>query len=61
MILHIMYVQIKSKKKKRKKKDWPTDPPNFRAKRTNKPYIFLGLNPNTGWDDVQEGVKNIIC
>ena len=28
--------------KKKKKKDQPTNPPNFRAKRANKPFIFLG-------------------
>ena len=25
------------------KKDRPTDPPNFHAKRANKPFIFSGL------------------
>ena len=29
--------------KKKKKEDWPTDPPDFQAKRANKPFIFLGL------------------
>ena len=28
---------------KKKKKNRPTDPPHFQAKRANKPYIFLGL------------------
>ena len=26
-----------------KNKKWPTDPPNFQAKRADKPFIFLGL------------------
>ena len=28
---------------KKKKKDRPTDPPDFQAKRANKPLIFLGI------------------
>ena len=34
----------KKKLKKKKKKDQPTDPPNFHAKRANKPFIFLDLS-----------------
>ena len=34
---------ISSVSRFKKKKDWPTDPPNFQAKRANKPFIFLGL------------------
>ena len=30
---------------KKKKQSRPTDPPNFQAKRANKPFIFLGLIP----------------
>ena len=42
--LHFLCVQIKKKKKKRDEKiDLPTDPPDFQAKRANKPFIFLGL------------------
>ena len=37
MTLHLLCVQIK------KKKDRPTDPPDFEAKRANKSFIFLGL------------------
>ena len=33
MILQIICVQIR-------KKNQPTDPPNFQAKRANKPFIF---------------------
>ena len=33
MILHFFCI-------KKKKKDRPTDPPNFQAKRANKPFIF---------------------
>ena len=36
-ILYFFCIQVK------KKNDGPTDPPNFQAKRTNKPFIFLGL------------------
>ena len=35
--------RFKEKTEKKKKKDWPTDPPNFQAKRANKRFIFLGL------------------
>ena len=42
MILYFFCVQI-LKKKKRQKKDQPTNPPNFQAKRANKPFIVLGL------------------
>ena len=39
MILHFFSVQ--NLKKKKKKKDQPTDHPNFQAKRANKPFIFF--------------------
>ena len=39
MILHFFCVQIKKKKKSYQ----PTDPPDFQAKRANRPFIFLGL------------------
>ena len=29
--------------KKKKKKDWLTDPPDFQAKKGKQPFIFLGL------------------
>ena len=32
------------KKRKEKKKDQPTDPPNFQAKRANKPLFFRPNN-----------------
>ena len=35
-------------KKKGKKIDRPTDPPDFQAKRANKPFIFLGLTYKPG-------------
>ena len=34
MVMHFLCIQ---------KKDWPIDPPDFWAKRANKPFIFLGL------------------
>ena len=27
-------------KKKKKKKDWPSNPPDFQAKKANQPFIF---------------------
>ena len=44
-VLHFFCTQI-LKRKKEKKKDRPTDPPDFRAKRANKPFIFLDLMQN---------------
>ena len=32
----------KQKQKQKKKNDQPTDPPNFQAKKANKPLFFLG-------------------
>ena len=41
LLLH--YISPVSCVKKKKKKNRPTDPSNFQAKRANKPFIFLGL------------------
>ena len=40
---HTNCISSVSRLKKKKKKDQPTDPPDFQAKRANKPFIFLGL------------------
>ena len=41
MTLHLFCVQ-----NLKKKKDRPTDSPDFQAKRANKPFIFLGRMSN---------------
>ena len=35
--------QVTQKENLKKKKDQPTDPPNFQAKRANKQFISLGI------------------
>ena len=44
---HELYFVSCVSRLKEKKKDRPTDPPNFQANRANKPFIFLGLRIRT--------------
>ena len=39
-IAFFQHLDLKKKKKEEKKKGRPTDPPNFQAKRANKPLFF---------------------
>ena len=39
-MIYIAFIQHSDLNKKKKKKDQPTDPPNFQTKRANKPLFF---------------------
>ena len=40
--MHFSNIQIKKKKGKK----WPTNPPNFQAKKANKPLFYQALSPH---------------